>query len=59
VNSDWNVVLHQRNQDLSNSEVNAGAIIFIVERCWHYEKIFGIVSRDLVSIVDTCRLWVI
>jgi len=49
------VVPHQRNQELSSLEVNGGAIIFRVKKCSHYEEMFGIVSRYLVSIEDTCR----
>jgi len=49
------VVLHQRNQELASPEVNGGAIIFRVKRCSHYEEMFGMVSRYLVSMVNTCR----
>jgi len=55
VNSYWDVVLHQSNQELSSSEVNGGAIIFMVKQCSHYKAMFGIASRYLVSKVDTCR----
>ena len=55
MNSDWDVVPHQRNQELSSPEVNGGVIIFTVKQCLHYEEKFGIVSRYLVSMVDACR----
>ena len=55
MNSDWNMVPHERNQELSSPEVNGGAIIFRVKQCSHYEEMFGIDSRYLVSMVDTCR----
>jgi len=37
VNSDWDVVPHERNLELSNPEGNGGAIIFRVKRCSHSE----------------------
>jgi len=55
VHSDWDVVPHQRDQPLSSLDVNSGALIFRVKQCSHYEKMFGMVSRYLVSMVDTCR----
>ena len=55
MNSDWDVVLHQRYQELSSPYLNGGAIIFRVKRCSHHEEMFGMVSRYLVSMVDTCR----
>ena len=45
---------HPRNEEPSSQEVNGGAIIFRVKQCSHYEEMFGIVSRYLVSMVDTC-----
>jgi len=56
VKSDWDVMPHQRNQELSSPEANGGAIIFRVKQCSHYEEMIGMVSRYLVSMVDTCRL---
>jgi len=53
--SDWDVMPHQRNQECSSPGVNDGAILFRVKRCSHYEKIFGMVSRYLVSMVDACK----
>jgi len=55
VNSYWDVVPHERNQQPSSQEVNGGAIIFRVKQCSQYEEMFGTLSRYLVSIVDTCR----
>ena len=55
MNSDWNVVPHQRNQELSSPDVNGGARLFRVKRCSHYSEMFGMVSRYLVSMVVTCR----
>ena len=55
MNSYWDVVLHQKDQELSSPEVNRGAIIFMVKRCSHYEAMFRIASRYLVSKVDSCR----
>ena len=55
MNSNWNVVPHQRNQELSSSDVNGGMILFRVKRCSHYAKMLEIVSRYLVSMVVTCR----
>jgi len=55
VHSDWDVVPHQRDQELSSLEVNSGALIFRVIQCSHYEEMFGMVSWYLVSMVDTCR----
>jgi len=54
VNSDWDVVPHQRNQELSSPEFNGGAVIFRVKRCSHYEEMFEMLTRYLISIVDTC-----
>ena len=56
MNSNWDVVPHQRNQELSSPEVNSAAIMFWVKERSHYEKMFGMVCRYLVSMVDTCRL---
>ena len=55
VNSHWDVVPHQSRQELSCSEVNSGAVIFTVKTCSHYEQTFRMVSRYLVSMVNTCR----
>jgi len=55
VYSDWDVVAHQRDQELSTLEVNSGVLIFRVKHGAHYEEMFGIVCRYLVSMVDTCR----
>ena len=55
MNSDWDVVPHQRNLELSSSEVNGGAIIFWVKRCSHKAGMCKIVSRRLVSMGNTCR----
>jgi len=55
VNSNWDMVPYQRNQEHSSPEVNGGATVFRVKRCSHYEEMFGMVSRYLVSMVDTCR----
>jgi len=55
VNSDWDVVPYQKNQERTSPEVNTGAILFMVKQCSHYEEILGMVSRYLVSIVNTCR----
>jgi len=49
------MVPQQRNQELSSPEVNGAAIIFRVKQCSHYEKMLGMVSRYLVSIVNTYR----
>ena len=46
---------YQRNQELSSLEVNGRAIIFRVKQCSHFQEMFGIGSRYLVSIGDTCR----
>jgi len=54
VNSDWEMVPHQRNQELSSLMVNCGVIIFRLKLCSHYEKMFEMVSRYLVSMVNTC-----
>ena len=55
MNSYWDIVPHQRNQELSSPEVNSGAIIFSVQQCSHYEEMLRIDSRYLVSMVDTFR----
>ena len=55
MNSDWDMVPHQRNQELFSLEVNGGAIIFRIKRCSHYKEMFGVVSKYLVSMVNTCR----
>jgi len=56
VNSDWDVVPHQRNQKRSSLKLNSRVILFMVKRCSHYEAIFEMASRYyLVSMVDTCR----
>ena len=55
VNSDWDVMPHQRNQELSSPQVTRGAII-IIRQCAQYKEMFGIICRYLVSMVDTCRL---
>jgi len=54
VNSDWDMVPHLRNQELFNPIVNCGVIIFRLKLCSHHEKMFEMVSRYLVSMVDTC-----
>ena len=56
MNSDWDVVQHQRNQEHSSPEVNGAGIICRVKQCSHYETMFGMVIRYLVSMEDTCRL---
>jgi len=48
-------VPHQRNQELSSPEVNCEAILFRVKWCSYYEEMFGMVSRYVVNMVDTCR----
>ena len=55
MNTDWDVVPNQENQDLSSPEDNGGVIIFRVKRCSYYEEMFRMVGRYLVSMVDTCR----
>ena len=55
MNSDRDVIPHQRNLELSSPEVNGVAIIFRVKQGSHYEEMFRIGSRYLVSILDTCR----
>jgi len=44
VHSNWDVVQHERNKELSSPDVNGGAIIFRVKRCLHYEEMFEMVS---------------
>ena len=40
----------------SSPEVNCWLILFRVRWCSHYEEMFKMASRYLVSMVDTCRL---
>jgi len=54
VNSDWDMVPHQRSQELSSPIVNCVVIIFRLKLCSHYEKMFAMVSRYLVSMIDAC-----
>ena len=54
MNSDLDMVPHQSNLAISSLEVNGGAIIFMFKRFSHYDEIFRMVSRDSVSMVDTC-----
>ena len=53
MNSDWDMVPHQRNQEPSSPEVNSEVIIFSVIWYSHYEEMFGMISRHLVCMVDT------
>ena len=36
-------------------KVNGGAIILRVKQCWHNEQMLGMVSRYLISMVDTYK----
>ena len=49
------MVPHRRNGSLSSPEVNSGAIRFRVNWFSHHEEMFGMVSRYVVSMVDTWR----
>ena len=55
MNSDWDVVPHQRNLELSSSEVNGGTMMFRVKQCFYHEERFELVSRYLVSMINTGR----
>ena len=59
MNSDWDVVPQQRNQERSSPEVNSRAILFRAKWCSDYQEMFGMVSRYLVSMVDACKLYIL
>jgi len=54
VNSDWDLVPCQKNQELSSPAVNGKVIIFSVKQCVHYEEMFRMVRRYLVTMGDSC-----
>jgi len=56
VNSDWNVVPHERNPELSSLEVKWWGDIIQGQKGFALEEMFGMVGRYLVSMVVTCRL---
>ena len=55
VNSDWNVVPHQRNQEHSKSGSQWWRDIIQGQKVFSVAEMFGMVSRYLVSMVVTCR----